>query len=139
MGIIKAVAGLGAVAFAGVAYTMTNGVISPDAPAHLTAELPASRVAERFRLVLYGADTGCDVVKGDAVSARKAQLTFAADCAAELPDLAVARFWSEQEDGSVAFMGEDGKVTARFAAGDGHAFESYGAGAPLISLIAQDD
>ncbi len=139
MGIIKAVAGLGAVAFAGVAYTVTNGGTPPGASPSHTPDLQASRIAERFRLVLYGADTGCDVVKGDAVSAHKARLIFGADCATELPDLAAARFWSEQEDGSVAFMGEDGKVTARFAAGDGHAFESYGAGAPLISLIAQDD
>lgn len=139
MGIFKAVAGLGAVAFAGVAYTMTNGGKPPDPPPAITVDLPASQIAERFRLVLYGADTGCEVVKGETVSARKARLIFGADCAAELPDLAAAQFWSEQEDGSVAFMGEDGKVAIRFAAGDGHAFESYGTGAPLISLITQDN
>jgi hypothetical protein len=62
-----------------------------------------------------------------------------ADCADELPNVANARFWSEQEDGSVAFIMEDGRVALRFAAGDGHAFETYEAGAPLISLIAKVD
>lgn len=139
MGIFKAVAGLGAVAFAGVAYTMTNGGIPPGASPSVEPELTASEVAERFRLVLHGADTGCEVVKGDAVSAHKAHLIFGANCAEELPDLAAAQFWSEQEDGSVAFTGEDGRVAIRFSAGDGHAFESYGAGAPLVSLIVQED
>jgi hypothetical protein len=102
MGVIKAVAGLGAVAFAGVTFMLADGM-TPHRTNDAIQDNAAGRVAERFRLVLYGADTGCEVVKGDSVSARKARLIFGAACADELPDLANARFWAEREDGSVAF------------------------------------
>jgi ferric-dicitrate binding protein FerR (iron transport regulator) len=139
IGFIKAGLGLGGVAAAGVAFMLSDGSASLQHSSAATENRPAVRLAERFRLVLYGADTGCEVVKGDSISVRKARLMFGADCADELPNVANARFWSEQEDGSVAFIMEDGRVAIRFAAGDGHAFETYEAGAPLISLIAKVD
>src|SRR5690606_12779850 len=97
----------------------------------------ARAVAERFRVVLSGTDTGCDVERGDDVSSQKARLIFGQGCSENLPDLEGARFWNENEDGTIAFTGEDGKVRIRFAAGDGLAYESYGAGAPLIALISR--
>jgi len=138
MGFIKAGLGVGVAAFAGATLMLSDGPESGADRSPVAVEMPARHAAERFRLVLSGNDTGCDVVKGDSISAGKARLIFDADCAGELPDIADSRFWTEEEDGSVAFTGEDGRVSIRFAAGDGHAFESYGVGAPLIALIAED-
>lgn len=134
MGIIKAAIGVGALAFVGATIASSPDGALPPAEAARTGS--ASEIAERFRLVIHGADTGCDVVKGGSVSAHKAQLLFGLGCAGELAEIADARFWTERDDGSVAFTAEDGRIAIRFAAGDGHAFESFGEGAPLVSLVA---
>jgi hypothetical protein len=137
---LKAGFWLVAAAAAGVAYAASGETPSSDEAmlAGLT-ETPGEVIAEQFRVVLSGRQTNCQIHKGDSLSVRKARLVFGAGCVAELPDLARVRYWSEETDGSVAFTAEDGKVAIRFAAGDGAAFESYGAGAPLISLIADEN
>ena len=140
MGIFKTGLWLAAAGVSGVAYMGAGETLPREEMVSAEfKESPTRRIAERFRVVLSGRDTGCDVRRGDSLSERKARLVFGAGCVTELPALAQVKYWSEDEDGSVAFTAEDGKVAVRFAAGDGHAFESFGAGAPLISLIAADD
>jgi len=139
MGVFKASVWLVAAAAAGAAYVASGEALPGDELLLSSAEeRPAPAVAQQFRIVLSGRDTDCSIQRGESLSERKARLVFGAGCLAEMPQLAKVRYWSENADGSVAFTGEDGKVAVSFAAGDGPAFESYGAGTPLISLIAED-
>lgn len=137
---LKAALSLAAVALAGVAYLGASEELADQrlAAPPIPDEQPtaAQALAEHFRVVLSGQDTSCHVTKGDGPAGQKARLIFAG-CTGELADLASASFWTDQADGSVAFTGQDGRIAIRFAAGDGHAFESYGAGAPLVSLVAE--
>lgn len=136
---LKAVLSPAAVALAGFAYLgASEDLADQRMAASPTTQPPAAAqaLAEHFRVVLSGEDTSCQVTKGDSLAGQKARLVFAG-CTGELADLANAHFWNDQEDGSVAFTGQDGRIAIRFAAGDGHAFESYGAGAPLVSLVAE--
>jgi hypothetical protein len=141
MSLFKAGFGISAIAAAGIAFMFSDGETLPRHEGLPAAEdrIPAKQAAERFRLVLSGMDTGCEVVKEDSLPAQNARVIFGPGCANEVPDLVDVRFWSEHDDGSIAFVQENGHVAVRFAAGDGHALESFGAGAPLISLIAEEN
>lgn len=139
MGFFKAGLGAGAIVFAGAAFMLTGQGAPPDPEPSVAAPHADGQTAPRFRLLKSGAYAGCDVAGGERVSARKVLLKLAPGCVDELPELADARFWMEREDGSVAFVAEDGRVAIRFAAGDGFAYEAFGAGAPLVSLVAEGD
>lgn len=129
MAIIKSTMAMGAVLAVGVAYAVSGGVPRQDAPAAATA-------ANSFHILLEGSDTGCEVTMGETPAAAKARLVFGKSCASAIPQLADALFWSESDDGSIAFTRVDGKVAMLFSAGDGVAYEAFGAGAPLLSLVA---
>lgn len=139
MGFFKAGLGAGAIVFAGAAFMLTGQGAPPDPEPSVAAPQPNGQAVLRFRLLKSGAYAGCDVAGGERVSAQKMLLKVGPGCADEVPELADARFWIEREDGSVAFVAEDGRVAIRFAAGDGFAYEAFGAGAPLVSLVAEGD
>lgn len=129
MAIFKSGLAMVAVLATGVAYGVSRS--GPDGLAPETFKSENS-----YRVVLEGRDTGCDLTIGDGLSGDKAALAFGRQCADELPALAGARYWREGEDGDIALIGADGVVAMKFAAGDGIAYESFGAGAPLVSLVS---
>jgi len=117
----------------GVGYAISDGKAlqgEAQAPA-----LPPNS----FRIVLQGSDTGCDVTLGGPAAQAKARLVFSNQCTDRLPSLAKAQFWRESSDGALAFVDDEGRVRMLFGVGDGVAYESFGAGAPLVSLVSLND
>ncbi len=90
---------------------------------------------EIFRMSSAG-DISCAITRGDQVSADRLELEVEPSCAALLPGIEHAKYWQEQEDGSVVFT-ENGKdAIVSFSFGDGVAYESFEPSTPLISLDA---
>lgn len=89
-----------------------------------------------YRLVANGDEGDCAVRRGASISDGLSLLTVAANCRRLLPGIERAKFWREQNDGTVAFSvnGTDPIVT--FAAADGDGYESYAPALPLLSLAA---
>lgn len=129
MAFIKSGVTMTALLAAGVAYAVSGAPRQPPA---------APAAANSFHVLLEGADTGCEVTMGEspAVAATKARLVFGQRCAAALPELAGALFWNARDDGSIAFTDAGGKVAMLFSAGDGVAYEAFGTGTRLVSLIS---
>ena len=65
------------------------------------------------------------------------QLSVGDDCPRLVPDLSDARRWRENADGTVTIVDDDGGALIEFAVADGLAYESFRAGAPLVSLVAR--
>lgn len=132
MGILKPGAGLAMLVVAGAV------ALAPGSPLKQTAlELDDDGGASRFRVLASGSDTGCELgVPGPAETAEtgRLQLELGGGCAAE-EMLSGLRYWSDNPDGTIELTDERGFVAVRLAAGDGSAFEAFGAGAPLITLI----
>lgn len=89
-----------------------------------------------FQLQVGGDAGNCVVEKVDADMSGSARLTFNSVCEGLYPRIANASFWSESQDGSVAFTRADGAVVIEFSVSDGAAYESFQPGAPLAALIA---
>lgn len=127
MAFIKSGAAMTALLAAGIAYAVSG--VPREAPA-------TPDTANSFHILLEGADTGCEVTMGESPAAAKARLVFGQRCAAAVPELAGALFWSPRDDGSIAFTDAGGKVAMLFSAGDGVDYEAFGAGTRLISLVS---
>lgn len=129
MGILKPGAGLALLVVAGAV------ALAPDSPLKQTAlELDGNGGASRFRVLSSGRDTGCELGVPEPAEAGRLPLDLGGGCAAE-EMLSGLRYWSDKPDGTIELTDEQGFVAMRLAAGDGAAFEAFGAGAPLITLV----
>lgn len=100
---------------------------------------PASRLEDSFRLISAGGEAGeCLVSAARAQDGARRPLRLSAGCATGSPGLSAARYWLDRRDGTVALSGDDGRVLAEFAIGDGVAYESYEPSYPPMMLIALD-
>lgn len=100
-----------------------------------TANAPPS---DNYRLVANGDEASCAVKRGTEVSHGLSLLTVAANCRRVLPGIQRAKFWREQDDGTVAFSANGIDPIVTFAAADGDGYESYTPALPLLSLAAKD-
>ncbi|MFD1985100.1 hypothetical protein ACFSOZ_21415 [Mesorhizobium newzealandense] len=95
--------------------------------------------SNRFRLVENGDAGNCAVTRGAAVSDDLSLLTVAPNCRRLLPGIERAKFWREEQDGTVAFSANGVDPIVTFAVADGEGYESYAPAAPLLSLAATGD
>lgn len=103
---------------------------------------PSPAVAEtagnmQFRLHLAGVEKSCLIDKGLELADGVSQLSVGDDCPRLVPELSDARRWRENADGTVTIVDDDGGALIEFAVADGLAYESFRAGAPLVSLVAR--
>ena len=129
MGPIKTGISLAIFGVAGAAY-LAPGSAQPTAA---LKPLPMPGI-ERYEVLRAGADTGCVISKGNRHDPRSVEIELGKGCTEGFGDYADARFWIEEDDGTVALATADGAVALRFVSGDGHAYEAFGAGVPLFAL-----
>jgi len=91
-----------------------------------------------YRLVANGDEGACAVTRGASVSDGVSLLTVAQNCRRLLPGIERARFWREEQDGTVAFSANGIDPIVTFAAADGDGYESYAPALPLLSLAAEN-
>ena len=92
-----------------------------------------------YRLVANGDEAACAVSRGAEISDGLSLLTVAPTCRRLLPGIEQAKFWREQNDGTVAFSANGVDPIVTFAVADGDGYESYAPAAPLLSLAATGD
>lgn len=93
---------------------------------------------DTFVIKSVGNDEACAVTKGEELSPGYAPIRVTANCEKLLPGLASARFWRENEDGSVALQAGASDTIAAFSAGEGVDYESYAPASVLLTLKAQN-
>ena len=91
----------------------------------------------QFMLPLAGIERSCLIDKGVELVDGISQLSVGEDCPRLVPELSDARRWRENADGTVTIVDDDGGALIEFALADGLAYESFRAGAPLVSLVAR--
>ena len=91
----------------------------------------------QFMLHLAGVERSCLIDKGVELVDGISQLSVGEDCPRLVPELTDARRWRENADGTVTIVDDDGGALIEFAVADGLAYESFRAGAPLVSLVAR--
>ncbi|QND58184.1 hypothetical protein [Mesorhizobium huakuii] len=87
-----------------------------------------------YRLVANGDEAACAVSRGAEISDGLSLLTVAPTCRRLLPGIERAKFWREQNDGTVAFSANGVDPIVTFAVADGDGYESYAPATPLLSL-----
>jgi hypothetical protein len=87
-----------------------------------------------YRLVANGDEGACVVKRGASISQGLSLLTVAPTCRRLLPGIEQAKFWREEEDGTVAFSADGIDPIVTFAVADGDGYESYAPATPLLSL-----
>ena len=92
-----------------------------------------------FRLVANGDEAVGAVSRGAEIADGLSLLTVAPKCRRLLPGIEQAKFWREQNDGTVAFSANGTDPIVTFAAADGDGYESYAPALPLLSLAATGD
>ncbi|WP_027142804.1 hypothetical protein [Mesorhizobium sp. WSM3626] len=92
--------------------------------------------SDTYRLVANGDEGACAVTRGASVSDGLSLLTVAPNCRRLLPGLEQAKFWREQNDGTVAFSANGIDPIVTFAVADGNGYESYAPALPLLSLAS---
>ncbi|KQZ12689.1 hypothetical protein ASD44_00420 [Mesorhizobium sp. Root554] len=103
----------------------------------LEADAPPSRpasVAGAYRLVANGGQA-CTVERRQTSSAISA-LNVDPGCGELLPGLERAKFWRDNDDGTVSFSQNGVDPIVVFAAADGEGYESYQPALPLLSMAA---
>ncbi|TGQ40700.1 hypothetical protein EN859_014165 [Mesorhizobium sp. M00.F.Ca.ET.216.01.1.1] len=92
--------------------------------------------SSNFKLTANGDEAACAIRRGAEVSNGLSLLTVASNCRRLLPGIERAKFWREQEDGTVAFSANGNDPIVTFAVADGDGYESYAPALPLLSLAA---
>ncbi|MCO6391871.1 hypothetical protein GTW25_12605 [Aliihoeflea aestuarii] len=87
--------------------------------------------------LLISGDVECRITQG-AVREKVARLDIEPGCTAALDPIAPAAMIEENDDGTIDFLGADGKAVIRFAAAEGDTHVSYEPQAPLVRLVALD-
>ena len=90
-----------------------------------------------YRLVANGNEGTCAVSRGAEISDRLSLLTVAPTCRRLMPGIERAKFWRDQNDGTVAFSANGIDPIVTFAAADGDGYESYAPATPLLSLAGE--
>ncbi|MER8881763.1 MULTISPECIES: hypothetical protein [unclassified Mesorhizobium] len=93
--------------------------------------------SSNYRLTANGDEADCAVRRGAEVSAGLSLLTVASNCRRLLPGIERAKFWREQEDGTVSLSANGSDPIVTFAVADGDGYESYAPALPLLSLAAR--
>jgi hypothetical protein len=89
-----------------------------------------------YRLVANGDEAACAVSRGAEISDGLSLLTVAPTCRRLLPGIEQAKFWREQNDGTVAFSANGIDPIVTFIVADGDGYESYAPVTPLLSLAS---
>lgn len=89
-----------------------------------------------YRLVANGDEAACAVSRGAEISDGLSLLTVAPTCRRLLPGIEQAKFWREQNDGTVAFSANGIDPIVTFSVADGDGYESYAPVTPLLSLAS---
>lgn len=126
-------AAAGAAAVLATAWGLSGEAALEDEP--FAAADAAGRM--QFSLQLAGVDRGCSLSKGVELANGVSQLSVGPLCDKLVPELAQARTWRENADGTVTIADADGGALLEFAVADGLAYESFRAGAPLVSLMVR--
>ncbi|WP_352501123.1 hypothetical protein [Mesorhizobium sp. M0012] len=63
-------------------------------------------------------------------------MTVAANCRRVLPGVEQAKFWREQDDGTVTFSANGTDPIVMFSVADGDGYESYAPALPLLTLAS---
>ena len=92
-----------------------------------------------YRLAANGEEATCAVKRGAEVASGLSLLTVASDCRLVFPGIERAKFWRDQDDGTVAFSANGVDPIVTFGVADGDGYESYVPTAPLLSLAAIDE
>jgi hypothetical protein len=95
----------------------------------------ASPAGDTYLLQFAGLDASCTVSRAAAPESGDARLVIGNGCS---ETLARASLWRDNADGSVSFLSPNGRTVLEFAQGDGLAYETFRAGAPLATLISAD-
>ena len=125
-------ASAGAAALLVTAWTLGGDMALQPSPA--AAETVGKM---QFMLHLAGVERSCLIDKGVELVDGISQLSVGEDCPRLVPELSDARRWRENADGTVTIVDDDGGALIEFALADGLAYESFRAGAPLVSLVAR--
>ncbi|WP_179297982.1 hypothetical protein [Mesorhizobium carmichaelinearum] len=87
-----------------------------------------------YRLIANGDEAACAVSRGAEISDGLSLLTVAPTCRSLLPGIERAKFWRDQNDGTVAFSANGVDPIVTFGVADGDGYESYAPATPLLSL-----
>jgi hypothetical protein len=98
-----------------------------------------ARPTSNFRLVANGDEGDCAVTRGVAIDDGLSLLTVAPNCRRLMPGIERAKFWREDEDGTVAFSADGIDPIVTFSVADGDGYESYAPALPLLSLATTDN
>lgn len=98
-----------------------------------------AKPSSNYRLIANGDEAACAVRRGAEVSDGLSLLTVASNCRRLLRGIERAKFWREQDDGTVAFSANGVDPIVTFGVADGDGYESYAPALPLLSLAAADD
>ncbi|MER9230627.1 hypothetical protein NKI56_00725 [Mesorhizobium sp. M0622] len=90
-----------------------------------------------YRLTANGDEASCAVSRGAEISQGLSLLTVAANCRRVLPGVEQAKFWREQDDGTVTFSADGTDPIVMFSVADGDGYESYAPALPLLTLAAR--
>ena len=93
-------------------------------------------LSNAYRLVANGDEAACAVSRGAEISDGLSLLTVAPTCRRLLPGIERAKFWREQNDGTVAFSANGIDPIVTFSVADGDGYESYAPATPLLSLAS---
>ncbi len=89
-----------------------------------------------YRMAANGGEATCAVSRGAFVSDGLSLLTVAPNCRRLLPGIERAKFWREQNDGTVAFSANGIDPIVTFSVADGDGYESYAPATPLLALAS---
>ncbi len=89
-----------------------------------------------YRLVANGDEAACAVSRGAEIADGLSLLAVAPTCRRLLPGIERAKFWREQNDGTVAFSANGIDPIVTFSVADGNGYESYAPATPLLSLAS---
>lgn len=119
---MKSFAALAAAAFAAIVLFP-----HPPAPDDAVGEHAAfDRKPDRdYSLRMPGVEAECALARETAASPGVSALRKAPGCARVHPAMARVRYWSEEVDGSVAFLSAEGETLIRFGVADGPGYESF--------------
>lgn len=121
---------LGAIAMAAAVYGGVHIL-------RLEADAPPSRSASAggaYRLVANGGQA-C-AVRRQQTSSALSVLSVDPDCGELLPGLERAKFWRDNDDGTITLSENGVDQIVVFAAADGEGYESYQPALPLLSMAA---
>ena len=128
MGLFKYVLGVGAIAAAAVAFAGAPSGSTPEASSKLER-------LDHFMVLDAGQPTGCEMTRKATGDGNGIPLVLGLACGAN-EAVGRVRYWRDRPDGTVELTDEAGSVALQLMAGDGADFESYGSGAPLVTLVA---